>query len=215
MPASKNLPLMGVFGLAMAQRKTILALVSLAGLMGSWSFFDALDGQTLQGNWTMKSPLPAVRAEVAAVALDDKLHALGGVVDGRSAPDHYEYDPSANIWRMRPLLPEARDHLAVARANGTIYAFGGFATPVHKDASNKAFAYDPGADSWRVLPPMKVARGAAGAATTEGKIHVIGGRGPDGVVVGAHEVFDTKSGTWSEAAPLPMPRDHLVVIAVD
>jgi hypothetical protein len=34
-------------------------------------------------------------------------------------------------------------------------------------------------------------------------------------VVGAHEIFDTKSGTWSEAPALPMPRDHLVVIAVD
>ena len=84
---------MGIFGLAMAQRKTLLALVSLAGMMGSWSIFDAVDGQTLQGTWTMKSPLPAVRAEVAAVALDGELHALGGVVDGRSAPDHYEYDP--------------------------------------------------------------------------------------------------------------------------
>jgi hypothetical protein len=63
----------------MAQRKTILALLLLAGLMGSWSILDALDGQTLQGTWTMKSPLPAVRAEVAAVALDGKLHALGGV----------------------------------------------------------------------------------------------------------------------------------------
>lgn len=79
----------------------------------------------------MKSPLPAVRAEVAAVAFDGKLHALGGVVDGRSEPDHYEYDPSANIWQTRAPLPEALDHLAVARTNGAIYAFGGFATPVH------------------------------------------------------------------------------------
>jgi N-acetylneuraminic acid mutarotase len=60
-----------------------------------------------------------------------------------------------------------------------------------------------------------LARGAAGAATVDGKIHVIAGRGPDGVVVGAHEIFDTKSGTWSEATALPTPRDHLVVIAVD
>jgi hypothetical protein len=40
---------MGVFGLAMAQPKTMIALVSFAGLMGSWSIFDALDGQTPQG----------------------------------------------------------------------------------------------------------------------------------------------------------------------
>jgi N-acetylneuraminic acid mutarotase len=89
----------------------------------------------------MKSPLSSKRAEVAAVALDGKLHALGGAVDRKSVPDHDEYDPVADAWRMRAQLPEARDHLAVTSAYGKIYAFGGFATPVHKDASDKAFAY--------------------------------------------------------------------------
>ena len=62
---------------------------------------------------------------------------------------------------------------------------------------------------------MKGPRGSVGAAAVDGKIHVIGGRGLDGVVVATHEVFDPQSGQWSEAAPLPTPRDHLVVIAVD
>ena len=62
---------------------------------------------------------------------------------------------------------------------------------------------------------MKGPRGSVGAATVDGKIHVIGGRGLDGVVVATHEVFDPQTGQWSEAAPLPTPRDHLVVIAVD
>jgi hypothetical protein len=164
--------------LAIAQHRTITTLVSLAALTLSWSVFAPLDGQTLPGTWTMKSPLSSVRAEVAAVALDGRLHALGGVVDGKSTPHHDEYDPAADTWRVRAALPEPRDHLAVARANGQIYAFGGFATPVHKDASNKAFAYDSAANAWQVLPSMKVARGAAGAANVDGKIHVIGGRGP-------------------------------------
>jgi len=118
-------------------------------------------------------------------------------------------------WHSDAPLPEPRDHLAVAEANGKIYAFGGFATPVHKDASNEAFEYDPATSAWRVLPAMKVPRGSAGAAVVDGKIHVIGGRGRDGVVVAAHEVFDPRSGTWTEAAPLPTARDHMVVIAVN
>jgi hypothetical protein len=36
--------------------------------------------QTAPGTWTMKAPLPAIRAEVAGVALGDKLHAVGGSV---------------------------------------------------------------------------------------------------------------------------------------
>lgn len=206
---------MKIAALVRAEHRTAIALVALAGLMVTWLAFETVDGQTPPGTWTTKSPLPAARAEVAAIAVGGRLHALGGVVDGKSVPSHDEYDPIANAWRTRAPLPEPRDHLAVATVNGKIYAFGGFATPVHKDASNKAFEYDPATDAWRALAPMKVPRGAAGAAPAGGKIHVVGGRGPDGVVVGAHEVFDTQSSIWSEAPALPMARDHLVVIAVD
>lgn len=130
----------------------------------------------------MKAPLPAVRAEVAAVTLDGRLHTLGGSFDRKAGSYHDEYDPGTDQWHPDAPLPEPRDHLAVAVANGKIYAFGGFATDVHKDASNAAFEYDAATNAWRVLPPMKGPRGAAGAATVDGKIHVIGGRGLDGVV---------------------------------
>ena len=91
----------------------------------------------------MKAPLPASRGEVAAVALDDKLHALGGSVNGTAGPYHDEYDPATDTWRARAPLPEGRDHLAVAVAGGKIYAFGGFIGSVHKGAGTGAFEYDP------------------------------------------------------------------------
>ena len=47
----------------------------------------------------MKSPLPAVRAEVAAVALDGRLHALGGSFDRKAGSYHDEYDPVTDQWR--------------------------------------------------------------------------------------------------------------------
>jgi hypothetical protein len=62
---------------------------------------------------------------------------------------------------------------------------------------------------------MKAPHGSAGAATVDGKIHVIDGRGLDGIVMATHEVFDPKTNTWSEAAPLPAARDHMAVVAVD
>ena len=174
-----------------------------------------VSGQTAAGIWTMKAPLPAPRAEVAAVALAGHLHALGGSVGGTAGPYHDEYDPAADAWRPRAPLPEGRDHLGVAVSDGKIYAFGGFVGSVHKGAGTGAFEYDPAVDSWRILAPMKAPRGSAGAATVDRKIHVIGGRNLDGNVVATHEVYDPQSGTWGEAAPLPVARDHMVVIAVD
>jgi hypothetical protein len=196
-------------------RTAVAAAALLAILMSSLIAAETVRSQTPLGTWTMKSPLPAVRAEVAAVALDGRLHALSGSFDGRAGSYHDEYNPVTDQWHPAAPLPAPRDHLAVAVANGKIYAFGGFATDVHKDASNAAFEFDAATNAWRVLPPMKGPRGAAGAASVDGKIHVIGGRGLDGVVVATHEVFDPQSRTWSKAAPLPTARDHMVVIAAD
>src|ERR1700682_4003296 len=63
---------------------------------------------SLPGNWTMKAPLPAPRAEVAAVAFDGKLHAIGGSVRGNAGPYHEEYDPATDSWRPRAPLPAGR-----------------------------------------------------------------------------------------------------------
>src|ERR1700742_2676811 len=98
------------------------------------------------GTWTMKTPLPAVRAEVAAVALDGKLHAIGGAVNGVAGPYHDEYDPATDTWRPLAPLPEGRDHVALAVSGGKIFAFGGFTSAVHKGAGNDAFEYDPATD---------------------------------------------------------------------
>src|SRR5215469_2988515 len=120
------------------QFRTVIAAALLGALLSSSTAFERVYSQTAQGTWTIKSPLPTVRAEVAAVALEGKLHALGGVFNGASEPYHDQYDPATDKWQPATPLPKARDHLAVAVANGKIYAVGGFATPVHKDASNEA-----------------------------------------------------------------------------
>ena len=42
--------------------------------------------QAQQGAWTQKAPMPAVRGEVAAAAVGDKLYAIGGGVAGSAVP---------------------------------------------------------------------------------------------------------------------------------
>src|SRR5262249_61866721 len=60
----------------------------------------------------------------------------------------------------------------------------------------------------------KAGRRAVAVTVRDGKIHVIGGRGLDKVTVVTHEVYAPQSGKWSEAAPLPLARDHMAVVAV-
>src|ERR1700733_10487158 len=157
---------MGSSSLGVQRRHAVGATLFAVAALASAA---ALRAEEPAGIWTIKAPLPAVRGEVAAVALNDKLHALGGSVNGTAGPYHDEYDPATDTWRARAPLPEGRDHLGVAIGNGKIYAFGGFVGSVHKGAGTGAFEYDPQADSWRVLAPMKGARGSGGAAPRDGK----------------------------------------------
>jgi N-acetylneuraminic acid mutarotase len=46
-----------------------------------------------------------------------------------------------------------------------------------------------------------------------GKLHAVGGYTRDGNT-GAHEVYDPATNTWSDAAPLSVPRDHHAAAAV-
>src|SRR5271163_4090166 len=108
----------------------------------------AASGETAgNGTWTVKAPLPAARSEVAAVALDGKLHALGGVASGTSGPYHDAYDPATDTWSSRAPLPAALDQLGVAVAGGNIYAFGGVAAGAHSDVSAAAYEYDAATDT--------------------------------------------------------------------
>jgi hypothetical protein len=176
------------------------------------------------GTWATKSPLPAARNEIVAVAANDKIYALGGSLRqaNYALTRNEEYDPATDKWRALAPLPSGASHLAAAVLNGKIYVIGGFTGQDHKGAVDRVFEYDIATDSWRALAPLNTPRGSLGAAVVGGKIHVVSGRETNTTndwhsrgVVGTHEVYDPAAGKWAPAAPLPKPRDHLLVVAVD
>ncbi len=170
------------------------------------------------GVWSQAAPLPHAITEIAAAALDGKIHALGGGVEGRMiSAFHGEYDSLTNLWRWRAPLPVELSHVGAATMNGKIYAVGGLSSPVkvHTGSIDGVFEYDPKADEWRALPPMKIPRAAVGVAVLDGRLHAIGGRLPDQSTTALHEVWDPASNVWSARAPLPRARDHMATVAVD
>jgi hypothetical protein len=103
-----------------ALKHGVAAGVAGIALLFGATMVETVVAQSGGGAWTMKAPLPARRAEVAAAALDGKLHAVGGSVAGTAGTYHDEYDPATDAWRQRAPLLEARDHLGVAVAGGKI-----------------------------------------------------------------------------------------------
>ena len=50
-------------------------------------------GASPPGTWVPKTSMPALRGEVAAAVVGDKLYALGGAVNRQAVARNEEYDP--------------------------------------------------------------------------------------------------------------------------
>src|SRR5215216_4322622 len=195
-----------------ARGKPVTGLILTAALAGVVT----VAAQTAQGTWTSKTPMSMARTEVGSAYVNGRIYVIGG---GLGTADHsalvQEYDVKADRWRDRAPLPMEMSHAGVAALNGKVYVVGGFLRNVHLYAQPYGFEYDPARNTWRTLPWMKAARGSVSVVSLNGRIHAIGGRGIDRVTVGTHEIYDPATNRWSEAAPLPQPRDHAPAAVVD
>jgi N-acetylneuraminic acid mutarotase len=175
--------------------------------------------QSTGGVWAVKAPMPAIRNEVAAAAVNGKLYVFGGSASekgGRSdLTRNEEYDPANNSWLTRKDMPFGGSHMIATSLNGKIYVVGGFLGSQHRDAFNHAAEYDPATDGWRSLAPLSSPRGSVSLAAAGGKIHAFGGRGTDLKTTTIHQVLDPATGIWTMAAPLTKSRDHTATVEVD
>src|SRR5215831_8652396 len=99
--------------------------------------------QTPAGTWTQKAPMPAVRGEVAAAAVGDKLFALGGGVGGKAV---FEYDPASDRWRTLAPMKAPRASVGVTVLRGKVYVIGGRGLDAVTVTTHEV--YDPASGAW-------------------------------------------------------------------
>ncbi len=126
----------------------------------------------------------------------------------------------AQIWSGAPPLPAPVTNNAVAAwsdgTTTTVYSFLGLdSTKVWSGLTNRAFAWTVGGPGWREIEPVPgPGRLAATAQTVGNRVYVFGGYtvAEDGSErsVSNVDVFDPSSGSWSGAAPMPVPVDDAV-----
>jgi N-acetylneuraminic acid mutarotase len=160
--------------------------------------------------WQAIAPMPAARAQHAAVAIGERIYVFGGVTPagpGGAALETWAYEPDTDSWITGlAAIPTQRNHLAGVVLGGRAWAIGG-----RWDLNETTVeSYDPATDTWRPEAPLLVATSGATAALLDGRIHVTGGE--DFVrfaTIAAHQVYDPTSNEWSPAAELPLPRHGL------
>jgi N-acetylneuraminic acid mutarotase len=153
---------------------------------------------------------------LALVAHGGKLYRVGGMqpqnskaekTDTRSQALCAVYDPGAGKWTDIEPLPEPRSSHDAAVAGGTLYVFGGWrlngkdGKPEWLDHGWKLDLKASGARWQKVDQPFQ--RRALTTAARRGKVYVIGGVNAKGETDLTVNVYDTKTGTWSDGPPLP------------
>jgi len=172
----------------------------------AWIF----DVQSAQ--WRRIADLPAPRAGLALVAVNDTVYAVGGL--GASARQSYRYDVAGNKWiaAFSPLPEERSGHAAVAVGN-KIFVIGG--QPPGGKAASDVFVLDTVHGSWSEGPKLPVALSGHTAAVLDGVIHVAGGAAPPAMKTSAaHYVLDPGKGGWTEAANMITPRQGMASAVV-
>lgn len=165
------------------------------------------------GRWSTLAPLPDAQQETAVVALDGRVHVIGGF-DGRRAMTARVsvYDPGVDAWSLGVALPEPLHHANAAVVEGRIWILGYLVA--NFEAQGAMWSWAPGEAAWRSEGTMPgTARGASGVAVLGGAIYVVGGQ-DGGRTTGASDRFDPATGRWEALPPIPTPANHLVAGAI-
>jgi N-acetylneuraminic acid mutarotase len=164
--------------------------------------------------------LPFPRAHHTATRLaDGKILLVGG---SRGPDEHLTtveiYNPdNESITQAASLHTARHDHSATLLQDGRVLVIGGYNSA--QQWLSDAEVYDPSTDTWVVVPPL-YPHGVWHTATLmkDGRVLVVGGTISAGYGSGTEhvEIFDPKTMSWTETAPLEYTRSsHTAQLLVD
>jgi serine/threonine protein kinase/N-acetylneuraminic acid mutarotase len=163
--------------------------------------------------WTTMSELPGRRSDFGVAVSDGRLVAVGGISGGQVLKSVVALDLATQSWNGLPDLGTARHGMAVAGVGKTIYAIGGSTGVGDAEitASAEALKLAPRkpqpASVWRALPDAPTARLMMAWAVLGDEIWMAGGL-QHGETLQTVQSYNTKTGTWQERPPLPIPLHH-------
>lgn len=162
------------------------------------------------GEWTPLAKGPALQG-LALVAQGGKLYRLGGFTAKNAEGEKHDlwsqdsvacYDPQANQWQDLPALPEPRSSFDATVLGEAIYVVGGWQLRGEEESvwHPTAWKLDLSRDErkWEPLPSPPFRRRALAVAACQGKLYVIGGMQPEGGPTRRVDVFDPRTGVWTQ-----------------
>jgi hypothetical protein len=166
--------------------------------------------------WTAAAPMPRARTQHSAVTLFDGRVLVTGGIDVNGAPTNttFIYDPRTDSWSDGPPMSIARlQQVAVALPSGDVLFAGGDGTA---SGTSEVYRFREArfVVSGTLVTPRLVAQGAA---LSDGRVVLSGGlplRMHEFAPLRSVEIWDPKTGLWSELPPAPTPRAWGTIVIV-
>ncbi len=197
-------------------RAITTCLVAAAAL----SVSGALPAQAQQpgaeaGAWQTRAEMPEARWEMASAMVGGTLYLFGGYGAGVKSSRHVDaFDVEENTWRRLAELPSAITHMNAVVDGRSVWLAGGFKDGYPGHAIDEVWRYDIDDDRFFAAEPLPEPRAGGGLALVGRRLHYIGGLMSDRDTDSSdHWVIDLDgSGTWTNAAPMPAPRNQFGTI---
>jgi N-acetylneuraminic acid mutarotase len=167
--------------------------------------------------WTQKAPFPTTPngtgvTEAQIGVINGILYVAGGSdAINTSFSTLYAYDPVANTWSTKAVMPDARVAGAGAVVNGSLYVVGGSNL---SGLAQSTFAYDP-TSTWSTKAPIPHPRNALAAVTVNNDIYAIGGGDATSNFLNTMQAYDQAIDTWTTLPSMPTPRSFLAADQVN
>jgi N-acetylneuraminic acid mutarotase len=172
----------------------------------SWRYDPASD------TWTTLADMPSARGSLVALALNGRVHVLGGATSQPQALNQI-YDPATDSWSDAAPMPAGRSGLTGSVLDGEIYLTGGYILSGGVIPQTDLFIYNPVSDEWRSAAPLPTGRLGMDAATFQSTLLVFGGAAT-ATVPSRTLQYDPATDSWSQQADMPQAVSFMGVARV-
>ncbi|HEX4794800.1 MAG TPA: kelch repeat-containing protein [Humisphaera sp.] len=171
-----------------------------------------------KNTWTQIADMPEPLTHTGHVIIGHKIWFVGGFVGDEgdvispSTTHTWIYDTKKNTWASGPDLPAARGAGALTKVGNRLDFFGGLETRAADQAEHWVLNLHKLSAGWASAAPLPTAVNHLAGVALSGKIYAIGGQhlwDEDSGNVDLVQVYNPRTGTWTQATPLPAPRGHV------
>jgi len=187
----------------------------LSGTVGTGirRFFEVYD--TRGDGWRPLPPMPVDRVQFGVASGHGQIKGQGQIIvtggfsieTGKFSDTVWRFSPTQSLWTQMPAMPGRRAGHASAVIGNMLYVVGGVGA-----GAAQLYAYNLKQGRWAVLPTTMPIPASQIAITTYGdELVIVGGRDRNGRIIGAVQIYNTKTNTWRKATELPAPRSGAAI----